>query len=672
MPARWESASAARGAIHGLASALVASALGVLVTPAGADGIPTSRPGQDYNWQGFYLGGHVGYGRGTADATLSEPPALPLSQAFGSAYGGVQAGYSQILTSGWLLGAELDISFPNAAPFDNNVWRNVMPTSALLETIDSMATARARLGYPMGSWLPYATGGFAWSNSHVTRDDLGNGTETSQPHPRFGFAAGGGIEYGFAPAWSVRIEYLYIRLGSLHASFPPVTEYAANLDLQVVRLGLNYRFGQNTPAADDKANISGSPNWEFHAQSTFIEQGYPRFPALYSGLNSFAPHAQSRETFSASAFLNIRLWESGELYYNPELFQGFGLSDTTGAGGYPNGEAQKSGFIFPRYSTSRLFLRQTFGFGGEQETLESATNQISDKVDVSRLTLQAGKFSVKDLFDGNTYAADSRTQFMNWSLWAAGAFDYSADKLGLTYGATAELNRKNWTLRTGYFLIPDVSNSNNFDMAVFKRGEYILELEERYSLFSQPGKVRITAWLNSVFSGDYRDAVLLAAANPGLSPTDAIAQDRRGRFKYGYIFNVEQALTGDIGLFGRWSWNNGRNEIMVFTDIDASLSGGVTIKGKAWGRPDDTVGIGGAINALSKEHRDYLAAGGLGILVGDGQLNYRTERVLETYYGVSLAKQTMLTFDYQFLLNPAYNADRGPVHIFSARLHSEL
>ena len=672
MRGRWESAVAGRGVIYGLASVFVASVLGMLVTPAGADDSSMSRLGQGYDWQGFYLGGHAGLGHGTANAALPEPTASPLSQGFGSGYGGVQAGYNRILPSGWLLGGELDISFPSAGPFDNVVWSGSTPTSGFNETIDYVATARARLGYPMGPWLPYAAGGFAWSNSHVTRNDLGIGTETSQPQQRIGFTAGGGLEYGFAPAWSVRIEYLYTRLGSLHASFPPVADYAANLDLHVVRLALNYRFGQDAPAPDDKANLSGSPNWEFHAQSTFIEQGYPSFPALYSGINSFTPHAQSRETLSASAFLGVRLWAGGELYYNPELFQGFGLSNTTGAGGYPNGEAQKSEFIFPRYSTSRLFLRQTFGLGGEQETLESGTNQLSGKADVSRLTLQVGKFSVKDLFDNNTYASDSRAQFMNWSLWAAGAFDYAADKLGFTYGATAELNRKDWALRTGYFLVGDVTNSSNFDMEVFKRGEYILELEERYSLFSQPGKIRVTTWLNSTFSGDYRDALLLAAANPGLSPTDAIAEDRRGRIKYGYIFGVEQALSDDIGLFGRWSWNDGRNEIMAFTDIDASLSGGATIKGNAWGRPDDTIGIGGAINALSKEHREYLAAGGLGILVGDGQLNYRTERVLETYYSILIVKQTTFTLDYQLLVNPAYNADRGPANVFSVRLHSEL
>jgi high affinity Mn2+ porin len=166
--------------------------------------------------------------------------------------------------------------------------------------------------------------------------------------------------------------------------------------------------------------------------------------------------------------------------------------------------------------------------------------------------------------------------------------------------------------------------------------------------------------------------VLLAAANPGLDVNDAIEQDRRGRVKYGYYFNVEQSVTDDIGLFGRWSWNDGRNEIMAFTDIDASLSIGATVKGKAWGRPDDTIGIGGAVNALSKDHRDYIAAGGLGILIGDGRLNYRNEHVFETYYGIGFSKETVLTLDYQFLLNPAYNADRGPVHVFSARLHTEL
>ena len=659
---------------RGITRALFTAALGGSATAAlGADPatVVKAPPLASYDWQGFYVGGSVGLGRTNVDAKVPEPTLSPLSQDSGRGFGGVQGGYNQILSSGWLLGVELDVSLPSAAPTGNLVWANATPTSTMTETLDYVATVRLRVGHPIGRWLPYATGGFAWSSSHVVRDDNNSGAEDTQTHQRIGVAAGGGVEYAFTNAWSARIEYLYTHLGTLDATFPPVTGYTASLDLHLVRLGLNYHFGQNAPAGDT-GNISGSPNWELHLQSTFVGGGYPAFPALYSGTNSLAAHAQFKETFSASAFLGVRLWDGGELYYNPELLQGFGLSDTVGAGGFPNGEAQKSGFPYPRYNTSRLFLRQTFGLGGEQETLESAANQLSDKVDVSRLTVQAGKFSVKDLFDGNTYSSDSRVHFLNWAMWAAGAFDYPADKVGLTWGATAELNQKNWALRTGYFLVPDVSNSNDFDMALFKRGGYMAELETRWSLFSQPGKLRVTGWVNSTFSGGYGDALALAAATPGLDINDAIAQDRASRIKYGYIFNVEQAVMENVGVFGRWSWNDGHNEIMAFTDIDSSLSGGISIKGKAWGRPDDTIGIGGAINGLSKDHRDYLAAGGLGILVGDGALNYRKEQILETYYGFALAKQTIVTLDYQFLVNPGYNADRGPAHVFSARIHTEM
>ena len=199
-----------------------------------------------------------------------------------------------------------------------------------------------------------------------------------------------------------------------------------------------------------------------------------------------------------------------------------------------------------------------------------------------------------------------------------------------------------------------------------RRGEYVLELEERYKLFGHPGKLRIIPWLNSGFSGSYRETL----DNPALDLD--ITQTRKSRIKYGYAVTVEQTVTDQIGVFGRWSWNDGHNEIMAFTDIDRSLSGGVSIKGKSWGRENDTVGIGGAINALSRDHRDFVAAGGLGPLIGDGALNYRTERILETYYSYALFKTTSLTFDYQLIVNPAYNADRGPVSVFSGRLHADF
>ena len=407
-------------------------------------------------------------------------------------------------------------------------------------------------------------------------------------------------------------------------------------------------------------------DWDIHGQTTYIQQGYPAFRSPYVGANSFTPWAQTRNTWTVDAFLGVRLWKGGEFYYNPELLQGFGLHDTTGAGGFPNGEAQKSDFPYPHYNTARLLIRQTFGFGGDQETLEAGPNQLSSKVDVSRLTVQVGRFPVTDIFDGNSYARDPRKDFMNWSIWAAGAFDYAADRIGYGYGATAELNQKAWALRTGYFLMDAESNSNNFDMHVFRRGSYILELETRYSLFARPGKIRTIGWMNSAFSGSYRETL----DNPSLNLD--ITQTRQGRIKYGYVINVEQSVTDDIGLFGRWSWNDGKTEIMAFTDIDSSLSGGVSIKGNAWGRPDDTIGIGGAINGLSNDHRGFLVAGGLGILIGDGRLNYQHEKILESYYAIAMNKALSLTFDYQLITNPAYNADRGPVSVFSGRIHAEF
>jgi high affinity Mn2+ porin len=348
------------------------------------------------------------------------------------------------------------------------------------------------------------------------------------------------------------------------------------------------------------------------------------------------------------------------------------LHATSGAAGFPNGEAQKSDFPYPHYNTSRLFLRQTFGLGGEQEQIESAYGQMAGKVDVSRVTVQAGKFAVKDVFDNNSYSSDPRVHFMNWSIWAAGAFDYPADRVGLTYGVTAELNQKHWALRGGYFLVGNMPNANQFDMNIGRRGGYMAELETRYSIGGQPGKLRFAGWLTETYSGSFRGAVDLVNLNPGLDATDAIVQTRQGRTKYGYIVNLEQAVTDDLGVFGRWSWNSGQNEISAFTDIDASVSGGAVLKGASWGRPDDKIGVGGALNMISRAHRDYLAAGGISVLVGDGRLNYRPEKVLEAYYAWAVYKNTTLTLDYQFLLDPAYNADRGPVSIFAARVHTEF
>ena len=632
---------------------------------------------------GFYFGGHVGYMFGTANATLGDPTGNASGgvasaggvTGYGAFFGGVQAGYEQYFASRLMLGVELDASFPSAQDLSQVLSYRATGTGTANEQLEYLASLRGRAGYAMGSWTPFVTGGIAWASTRYSRTDLTTGNEDANPsNVRLGYVAGAGVDYRLDQRWSARAEYLYTNLGLSGFAFASApARYDSQYDLHRFRVGLNYKFGE-AGESKEKEEDRGPFSWELHGQTTFIYQGYPPFNAAYSGPNSFPPEGQSRETWMVSAFLGVRLWQGGELYYNPELLQGFGVASTVGAGGYPNGEAQKSNFPYPRYNTSRIFLRQEIGLGGEREKIEGEYGQLSGEKDVSRVTLQVGKFSVKDVFDANDYAQDPRIDFLNWSIWASGAFDYPADKLGLTWGLTAELNRPSWAVRAGYFLVGDQPNSNTFDMALFSRGGYVGELEMRFKPYDRPGILRMGTWLTSTFAGSYNQAVALAALDPSMSLTanDTIAQTRQGRTKYGFYLNLQQELTDDIGLFGRFSWNDGRTEINAFTDIDTSLSLGLSIKGTAWQRPDDRIGIAGALNQISADHSGYLAAGGLGLLVGDGALSYAPESVIETYYAFQVVKGIVATADYQFLNNPGYNTVRGPAHFFGGRLSARF
>jgi high affinity Mn2+ porin len=276
--------------------------------------------------------------------------------------------------------------------------------------------------------------------------------------------------------------------------------------------------------------------------------------------------------------------------------------------------------------------------------------------------------SVIDIFDNNAYSHDPRTNFMNWNMYCCGSYDLTMDKVGYTWGAYAELNQKYWAFRTGYFLVPVVSNDNRFDTNIPDRGEYIAELELRYWVAAQPGKLRLIGWVNRANAGSYAEAVALPMTSPDYPD---ITLTRRVRNNYGFVVNFEQAVTEDFGLFSRASWGAGQTEKIGWTDTDQALSFGGSLKGTSWGRPNDRIGVSGVIEGLSREARAYFAAGGLGILIGDGALNYRPEKVVEAFYAYSINKVATVTFDYQYFVNPAYNADRGPVSIFTTRLHVE-
>ena len=633
---------------------------------------PPPSPPSTYDWTGFYVGGHVAYSLGWGTSTLSDPNPTVVGDSFSSLYGGVQGGYNYVFPSRLLLGAEADITFPYFYP-DGTIFKGGTPqATAVTDQIDYIATLRGRFGYAFDHWLIYGTGGFAWSQARFGETPGVASDEDKILLTRTGWALGLGAEVAIAPDWTARIEYLYDRFGPVAGVFPSGTAYQSEFNVQTLRLGLNYKLGVADAGTSARPRNDPWPiapdAWNIHGQFTFIDQGYPAFHSPYEGANSLSGANQAKNSVSSTAFIGLRPWDGTEIYINPEITQGFGLSDTLGVAGFPSFEAQKASFPMPRFDMARAYVQQTFGLGGEQETIEDGPNQIAGKEDISRLTLIAGRFAVTDFFDNNTYAHDGRTQFFNWNIDCCGAYDWTMDQLSYTWGAMAELNQKFWAFRAGYFLVPDVSNSDNYDTN-FPDGEYIGELELRYSLFSQPGKLRLMAWANRANMGSYAEAV----AEPIITPNyPDITLTRAVRTNYGFEANLEQAITGDLGVFARASWNTGLYEIIAWTDCDESASAGAVLKGTSWGRPDDKIGVAGLIEGLSPQAQAYFAAGGLGILIGDGALSYQPEKILETYYSYNLNTWSSFTFDYQFVDDPAYNAARGPVHIFAGRLHAEF
>jgi high affinity Mn2+ porin len=625
------------------------------------------------NWTGFYVGGHLGYGRGHASGSMTDAVPTISSNSFGSLFGGLQLGYNHLLTSGFLVGVESDVSFANFLGADDIVRSRFTAQGNLAEKIDYIGRLRGRLGYASGDWLFYGTGGFAWSQARFIETPGLIADEDKVLRTRPGWVLGAGAEVAIAPDWSARLEYLYDNFGRVDATLPSGRRSESTFDTHTLRLGLNSHLGRaasESPSIENRAYPVIAPdNWSVHGQYTFVGQGYPSFRSPYEGPNSLTGSKQAQNTMSATAFVGLRLWEGAEFYINPELMQGFGLSNVHGLAGFSNGEAQKSSFALPRMNVARIFIRQTFGLGGEQETISDGPNQLAGKQDISRITVTAGKFAVTDAFDGNVYANDPRTTFLNWNIYGGGSYDWTMDKLSWTWGAFVDFNQKDWAFRTGYFLLPVVSNSNNFDTHIPDRGQYTAELELRYSLFSQPGKLRFFGWLNHGTMGGYSDALALPPTSPDYPD---ITLTRRIRTNYGLVANIEQAISPDLGMFSRATWSPGRTEILGWTDCSESLSFGTVLNGTSWGRPDDKIGVAGVVEGLSAESRAYFAAGGLGILIGDGQLNYSREKIIEAYYAYSLNKWATLTFDYQFINNPGYNADRGPVSVFSGRFHAEF
>ena len=411
-------------------------------------------------------------------------------------------------------------------------------------------------------------------------------------------------------------------------------------------------------------------NWNAKFQATYVWQFKPSFAAAYSGPNSLSPERAKSYSFTATAALGFRPWTGGELYFDPEVAQGVPLSNLTGLGGFTNGEMARASGSNPTFYRARLFLRQSWDMGGSSEQMESDANRLAGAVDKRRVVLTAGNLSVLDIFDNNAYSHDPRRQFLNWAFLTYGAYDYAGDARGYTWGAALEYFYDNWAVRAGRFIQPKEPNQLSLDSRIFEHYGDQIEIERGHTWGDQPGVLRILVFRNRALMSRFDNALDLAART-GTTP-DINAVRTEEQVKTGIGINLEQLIQPDVGVFSRAMWADGQTETYAFTEIDRSLSAGALLKGGAWGRPHDSVGVALARNELSHAHRDYLGAAGLGFFIGDGRLNYRPENIVEVFYSLGACKSSWVTLDAQRIQNPAYNADRGPVHIATLRVHAEF
>jgi len=683
-------------------SSSIVIGLGVFVlgTPTLASDLSVRPPAPvvaGYDWNGWYVGAHGAVIRGAANWSAMPPGVPSLGGSFDlpfnfdlmagtGSYGiGLQGGYNHVFPSRLMLGAEIDVTAPNSdvlVPYSVKGNQTVASPSVgevnYGEAVIHYGSVRARVGYAFDHFLLYGTSGFAWSYDQLARTQLAvpavgglaAGTMDTRLLWRLGWAAGIGVEIPVTDKWTAKAELLWTGFPQKTTTFTAAAESdRSNLSMESIRVGLNYHLEDTNPIPElltKGPQALETDRFAFHAQATFLNQYTPSFRAPYFGTNSLTPN-QGRETTDVTLFAGARLWNGAEFWITPEIDQGFGLSGSVGAAGFPSGEAYKVGASYPYTRLQRAFIRQTIDLGGETQKVDSGLTQFAGSQTADRLVITVGKFGVVDIFDTNKYAHDPRADFMNWTLIDTGTFDYAADAWAYTVGGAIEWYTDAWTFRGGIFDMSIAPNTTTLDSR-FGQFQWDGEIERRYSIFGQPGKIAITGFLTRARMGSFEDAVLLAAQTGG--PAD-IAAVRKYQGKGGISMNLEQQLVENVGFFARAGWADGHKEPYEFTDVDRTIAAGLSISGKMWGRDDDTLGIAGVVNQISNAHQAFLNAGGLGILVGDGQLPHPgNEGIFETYYSFPWFA-SKITLDYQLIVNPAYNRDRGPVSVFGVRAHTQ-
>lgn len=406
--------------------------------------------------------------------------------------------------------------------------------------------------------------------------------------------------------------------------------------------------------------------YSVHFQATIVNQSKYGFTVPYSGINSLSEKYENQTSLTSTLFLGAKTWKNGAIFLNPEIAGGSGLSSALGIADATNGETFRVGDPAPKIYLARLYFRQLFALNNSTSYSGTDINQLEGRSPDKYISITIGKVGAADFFDDNKYSHDPRTQFLCWGLMDNGAWDYPANTRGYTPTALIEYVSIKNELRYGFSLLPLLANGNDMNWNLSNSGSHNLEFTHHYIYKGNEGTIRILGFYNYTKMGDYTQAVSNYTDVP-----DIISTRNYGRNKFGFAINIEQEINKNLGFFMRASWNDGKNETWAFTEIDRSVSAGISLAGTKWKRKNDTFGLAAVVSGISAQHQLYLKNGGLGFILGDGQLNYAPESLLETYYSCELIRNEIyLSGTYQMLLNPGYNSDRkGPVNVLSLRLH---
>ena len=442
----------------------------------------------------------------------------------------------------------------------------------------------------------------------------------------------------------------------------------------VVPMVLPVGVGSSLVHADTDEKASLLPGWMpqlLGLKFNGVYQNVPSFNSPYQGQNSFTTFDSKGHDFSQTygVYIGSQLAPSLQSYLDVEFFRGNGISDGVGLGGYVNGDVIRAGSsdVTQLPYITRLFLRYVLPLSSDTEKVERAMDQIPGVQPVSRWEVKAGRLSPTDEMDQNRYANNNRTQFLNLDFLFNTAWDYAADNLGFSYGFVTALVQPRWKVTVGVFMEPNNQSGTDFDLIDVRELGYSLEITVKPNAAGTV--IRLLSYFNESRIGSYNAALALGRSTS--TAPDLTQVEKQGGTKYGFGLNIEQPVAdeGETGIFGRIGWNDGSHESWSYVESDRHASVGLQVSGVHWGRKDDRVGVAYGVNGLSAPHKDYLAAGGSGILLGDGRLNYGLEQVIETYYLIQLCQYAQLSPDFQYIQNPGYNRDRGPVEVYGVRLH---